>query len=93
MWIIANTESSGPAPRGAICYHQHLFLQKPLHTVIEDKDSTSQGGPPSMSSSTLVVAIARDTDNTPQGPTIDVFFNFDGGCGRRYRQHSQGGRH
>jgi hypothetical protein len=43
MWIIANTESSGPAPRGAICYHQHLFLQKPLHTVIEDKDSTSQG--------------------------------------------------
>jgi hypothetical protein len=26
----------------------------------------------------------------PRGATIDVFFNFDGGCYQKYRQHPRG---
>jgi hypothetical protein len=37
-----------------------------------------------MSSSTSVVAAAENTDSTPQGPVIDVFFNFGGGYLQKY---------
>jgi hypothetical protein len=36
-------------------------------------------------SSTSVVATAGNTNSTPRGPVIDVVFNFDGGCCRKYR--------
>jgi hypothetical protein len=38
----------------------------------------------------LVVVAAGNTDSTPKGPTIEVFFNFGGGCYQKYRQHPQG---
>jgi hypothetical protein len=47
-------------------------------------------GPLSMSS-TLVVAAARPSASTPQGPTVDVF-NFGGGRCRTCRQHPKGAR-
>jgi hypothetical protein len=122
MWIIANTGNNGPAPHGVICYRQHLYLQKPLHIVVEDKGTGCcqryrqhlPGGPSSTSSSTSVVATVGDIDSTSQGahhrcllqlrwwllpeiptaplrgPAIDVFFNFGGGCCRRYQQHLPG---
>jgi hypothetical protein len=43
-------------------------------------------------SSTLVVAIAKNTDITPRGPTIDVFY-IGGGRYREYRQHTPGAHH
>jgi hypothetical protein len=43
------------------------------------------------SSSTTVVAAVRNTDSTPRGPAIDVFFKFGGGCWQKYREHPLGG--
>jgi hypothetical protein len=45
-----------------------------------------QGGLPSMSSSSSVVATVGPIDSTPKGPAINVFFIFHGG---RYRTHWQ----
>jgi hypothetical protein len=46
-----------------------------------------------MSSLTSVVAAVGNTDSTPRGPAIDIFFNFGGGCCRTFRQHPQGVSH
>jgi hypothetical protein len=44
-----------------------------------------------MSFTTSVVAAAGSVGSTPQGPTIDVFYNFGGGHCRIHRQHPLGG--
>jgi hypothetical protein len=38
-----------------------------------------------------MVATARNTDSTPRGAAIDVFFNFGDGCYWKYQQHQLGG--
>jgi hypothetical protein len=55
--------------------------------------SAPPGGPPSTSSSTTVVAAIGNTNSTPRGPTINVFFSFGGGRCRKYQQHPQGAGH
>jgi hypothetical protein len=52
--------------------------------------TASPRGPPSMSSSTTMVAAVGAPDSTPRGPAIDVFINYDGGRCRSSRQHPQG---
>jgi hypothetical protein len=44
-----------------------------------------------MSPLTSVLAVARPASSTPRGPTIDVFYNFDGGRSWTRRQHPLGG--
>jgi hypothetical protein len=63
LCIMANTGSSGPAPIGVTCYYQYLFFVKT--TTYRD---TGPGGPPSTSSSTLVVAAVGHSASTPRGP-------------------------
>jgi hypothetical protein len=57
--------------------HQ-LLLQLQWWPLLEIP-TAPQGGPPSTSSSSSVVATAGLWPAPPRGPAIDVFFNFDGG--------------
>jgi hypothetical protein len=43
-----------------------------------------------MFSTTLVVATTGSVDSPPNGPAIDVFYNFGGGRYRTHRQHPLG---
>jgi hypothetical protein len=106
MWLGASSGSSGLAPLGVTCYCQHLFLQNLLHIAKEGARhrllqlrwwplpkipiAPTEGMP--STSSTLVVAAARNPDNTHRGPAVDVF-NIGGGRCQNYHQHPQGGRH
>jgi hypothetical protein len=83
MWIIANTESSGPAPLRVTCYCQYLFFAE----TTTDRNTGPGGGAAIdvTSSSTSVVAAAGNTSSTPRGSVIDVFFNFGGGYYWEYR--------
>jgi hypothetical protein len=48
------------------------------------------GGPPSMSSSTMMVAAVGAPGSTARGPVVDVFINYDGDRYRSSWQHHQG---
>jgi hypothetical protein len=51
------------------------------------------GGPPSMSSSTSMVANAGTPSSTSRGPTIDVLLNYGDSRCRNYQHHPQGSSH